>query len=53
MHFDFNDQFIKVMRTRPTFQKKIKKNLYCFLLIHGITNLNVRRTPYIKICFFC
>jgi len=53
MHFDFNDQFIKVMRTRPTFQKKNLKKLFCLLLIPGITNLHVRRTPYIKISFFC
>jgi hypothetical protein len=50
MHFGFNNQFIKVMRTRPTFQK-IQKN-YFFLLISGITNLHVRRTPNIKIIFF-
>ena len=31
MHFDFNNQFIKVMRTRPTFQKFQKKiNLFSF-----------------------
>jgi hypothetical protein len=39
--------FIKVMRTRPIFQKKI----FCFLLLSGVTTLYVRRIPDIK--FFC
>jgi len=43
----FNDQFIKVMRTRPLFQKYQKK-LFCFLLISRITNLYVRCIPSIK-----
>jgi hypothetical protein len=30
MHFDFNNQFIKVTRTRPIFQKFQKKNLFSF-----------------------
>ena len=29
MHFGFNNQFIKVMRTRPTFQK-FQKNYFVF-----------------------
>jgi hypothetical protein len=29
MHFGFNNQFIKVMRTRPIF-KKIQKNYFVF-----------------------
>jgi len=47
MHFDFNNQFIKVTRTWPKFQK-FKKKLFCFLLISGITNLYVKRIPDIK-----
>jgi len=49
MHFDFNNQFIKVMRTRPIFQKFSK---FFFLLIYEIMNLQVRCTPNIKISFF-
>jgi len=30
MHFGFNNQFIKVMRTWPIFQKKSKIFLFCF-----------------------
>jgi hypothetical protein len=47
MHFGFNNQFIKVMRTRPIFQK-ILKNLFCFLLISRVMILYVRRVPDIK-----
>jgi len=47
MHFGFNNQFIKVMRTWPVFQKN-PKNLFCFLLISMITNLHVKRIPDIK-----
>jgi len=47
MHFGFNNQFIKVMRTWSIFQKYPKK-LFCFLLISGIMNLYVKRTPNIK-----
>ena len=50
MHFDFNNQFIKVTRTRPIFQKNSKK-IFCFLLISGVMILYVRRIPDIK--FFC
>jgi len=51
MHFGFNNQCIKVMRTWPIFQKFQKK--YFFLLISGIMNLYVKRTPDIKkIVFF-
>jgi hypothetical protein len=52
MHFGFNNQFIKVMRIWPIFQKNPKK-LFCFLLISGITNLYIKRTPDIKkVVFF-
>ena len=44
MHFGFNNQFIKVMRTWPIFQKKY----FCFVLMSGITNLYVKRIPDIK-----
>ena len=47
MHFGFNKQFIKVTRIWPIFQKNPKK-LFCFLLISGIMNLYVKRTPDIK-----
>jgi len=47
MHLGFNNQFIKVTRTRPTFQKTPKKIFY-FPLISGIMNLYVKRTPDIK-----
>jgi len=47
MHFGFNNQFIKVTRTWLIFQKN-SKNLFCFLLISGITNLYVKRIPDIK-----
>ena len=50
MYFGFNNQFIKVMRTRLIFQK-IQKKLFCFLLIYRVTNLHVRRILDIK--FFC
>ena len=43
----FNNQFIKVTRTMPIFQKTPKKNI-CFLLISGIMNLFVKHTPDIK-----
>ena len=48
MHFGFNNQFIKVTRTWPVFQKNPKK-LFCVLLISMITNLHVKRIPDIKI----
>ena len=47
MHFGFNNQFIKVTRTWPVFQKNPKK-LFCFLLITMITNLHVKRILDIK-----
>jgi len=47
MHLGFNNQFIKVTRTRSIFQKTPKK-IFCFLLISGITNLYVKCTPDIK-----
>ena len=50
MHFGFNNQFIKVTRTRPIFQK-FQKNLFCFLLIYGVMILYVRRVPDIKFFF--
>jgi hypothetical protein len=52
MHFGFNNQFIKVMRTWPIFQK-FQKNYFVFLLISEITNLYVKRTLDIKkVVFF-
>jgi hypothetical protein len=51
MHFGFNNQFIKVMRTWPIFQKNKKKKF--FVLISGIRNLYVKRILDIKkIVFF-
>jgi hypothetical protein len=50
MHFSFNNQFIKVARTRPIFQK-IPKKLFYFILISKVMILYVRRIPDIK--FFC
>jgi hypothetical protein len=47
MHLGFNNQFIKVTRTRLIFQKTPKK-IFCFLLIFRITNLYVKHTPDIK-----
>jgi hypothetical protein len=35
------------MRTWPIFQK-IQKEIFCFVLVWGITNLNVNRIPDIK-----
>jgi hypothetical protein len=49
MHFGFNNQFIKVMRTWPIFQKNQK--IFCFVLMSGITNLYVKRIPDIKKVF--
>jgi hypothetical protein len=47
MHFGFNNQFIKITRTWPLFQKN-PKQLFSSLLISGITNLYVKRIPDIK-----
>jgi len=47
MHFGFNNQFIKVTRIWPIFQKNPKK-IILFLFISGITNLHVKRIPDIK-----
>ena len=47
MHFDFNNQFIKVVRTKPIF---FKKSFY-FLLVFEITNLYVKRILDIKKVF--
>jgi len=47
MHFGFNNQFIKVMRTWPIFQKNQKK-YFVLVLISRITNLYVKRIPDIK-----
>ena len=48
--FGFNNQFIKVTRTRPIFQN-FQKKLILFLLISGIMTLYVRHIPDMK--FFC
>ena len=50
MHFGFNNQFIKVVKTRLIFQK-FQKKLFCFLLITGVTTLYVKHILDIK--FFC
>jgi len=50
MHFVFNNQFIKVMRTKPIFQNFKKKSFY-FLLVFEITNLRVKCIPDIKKVF--
>ena len=42
MHFGFNNQFIKVTRTWPKFQKNPKK-IFCLVLMYGIMNLYVKR----------
>jgi hypothetical protein len=47
MYFGFNNQFIKVMRTRPIFQKNTQKICY-FVLVSMIMNLYVKRTLDIK-----
>ena len=41
--FDFNYQFIKVVGTRPIFQKFQKIYIFCFLLISGVTTLYIFR----------
>ena len=45
MHFGFNNQFIKVMRTLANISKK---KIFCFVLMFGITNLYVKCIPDIK-----
>jgi hypothetical protein len=45
MHFGFNNQFIKVMRTLANISKK---KIFCFVLISEIMNLYVKRNPDIK-----
>jgi len=50
MDFEFNNQFIKVTRIWPLFQK-FKKKIFCFVLVSGITNLYVKRIPDIKKVF--
>jgi len=49
MHFGFNNQFIKVMKTWPIFQKNQK--IFCFVLMSGITNLYVKCISDIKKVF--
>ena len=46
MHFVFNNQFIKVTRTRPIFQKYPKNILFSFR--SEIMNLYVKRILDIK-----
>ena len=41
MHFDFNNQFIKVKRTLAKISKTTK-NLFCFVLISGFMNLYIK-----------
>jgi hypothetical protein len=42
MHFDFNNQFIKVTRTWPIFQKNLKNILFCF----NIKDYEFKRKTY-------
>jgi len=51
MHFNFNNQFIKVKRTLTKILKTTKI-LFCFVLVSGITDLYVKRMPDIKKVFF-
>ena len=51
MHFDFNNQFIKVKRTFVKISKTTKI-LFFFILVSGIMNLYVKRIPDIKKIFF-
>ena len=46
MHFGFNNQFIKVMRTLANISKNQKKIYFFFM--SGITNLYIKRNPVIK-----
>jgi len=48
MHFGFNNQFIKVMRTRPIFQKIPKKYFVFFSFSIWIKNLYIKHIPDIK-----
>jgi len=50
IYFGFNNQIIKVMRTRPIFQKKLKK-IFCFVLVSEIMNLHVKHIPDIQKVF--
>jgi len=45
MHFGFNNQFIKVMRTLANISKK---KIFCSVLMFGITNLYLKCIPDIK-----
>jgi hypothetical protein len=47
MHFSFNNQFIKVTRTWPIFQKN-PNNIFCLFLVSWFTSLYVKRIPNIK-----
>lgn len=50
MHFDFNNQFIKVKRTLAKIAKK-KKKLFCLSFSIRGTTLHVIRIPDIKFFF--
>ena len=50
MHFDFNNQFIKVKRTLAKISKTTKI-LFCLILVSGIMNLYVNRILDIKKIF--
>jgi hypothetical protein len=50
MHFGFNTQFIKVKRTLAKISKT-KKNLFCVVLVSGISNLYVKCIHDIKEVF--
>jgi len=47
MHFSFNNQFIKVTRTWPIFQKN-PNNIFFLFLVSWFTSLYVKRIPNIK-----
>jgi len=51
MHFGFNNQSSKVRRTLAKISITTK-NLFCFVLVSGITNLYVKRILNIKKVFF-
>ena len=51
MHFDFNNQFIKVKRTLTKISKTTKI-LFCFVLISGFMNLYVKHILDIKKVFY-
>ena len=51
MHFDFNNQFIKIQRTLAKISKTTKI-LFCFVLISRFMNLYAKHIPDIKKVFY-